>query len=76
MISVRLLNILIGRSRRKVPFYEVRAAPGLTVSDVIADAGLEEKWVQIVLVNGTQAYYVTELADGDSVVLAAALAGG
>lgn len=76
MIRVRLLSLLVAKSRRGLASYDVPAAPDITVRDLVADAGLDERSVQLVLVNGRPGFFVTRLADGDEVLMGTALAGG
>lgn len=76
MIDVRLYA-----NPRRVPDlgnreFQVEARPGLTVDDVIRDAGVTAGDYYVVMINGYGAGLDSPLADGDRVVLFPAVFGG
>ena len=74
MIKIRLLNVLATKAGRSSAVLD--AVPGLTVRDAIRDLELEEKWAQLVLLNGSIARLESELNDGDELTLSALVGGG
>ena len=54
----------------------MEARPGLTVRDVVAEAGIAPEAVYIVMVNNDRADLDTALADGDRLGLFPAVSGG
>lgn len=76
MIEVRLFATLPGLARSGRTHFELPASPGLTVRRVIADQGVAEDAVHIIMVNGRRATLGTELGDGDRLGLFPPVGGG
>ena len=76
VINIRLLNVLVRHSPAGRAEFSAEARPGLRVRDVVADEGVEERAVRIVIVNGRLGTLDTELTDGDQVMLSPMMAGG
>lgn len=76
MIHVKLLNILPERSATGKAELEVQSRDGLTVWDVIREAGLDPSLVHLVVVNGRLSHLDALLHDGDRVVLSPVISGG
>ena len=76
MIEVRLFATLVPRSRRGERRFEVEAAPGLTVRDVVRREELVPEDIHIVMRNGSHAKMDSELDDGDRIGLFPPVGGG
>ena len=76
MIEVRLFATLRGFSRSGRPHFEFPASSGLTVRRVLAEEGVAEDAVHIIMVNGHRATLGTELRDGDRLGLFPPVGGG
>jgi len=75
MIDVRLYAHLTPAAGRAAEF-QVEARPGLTVADVVSEAGIRAEDVFIVLVNGVRCGLDSPLFDGDRLGLFPAVSGG
>ena len=76
MVEVRLFATLRELSRSGRTHFELPASPGMTVRGVLAEEGLAEQAVHIVMVNGHRATFGTELRDGDRLGLFPPVGGG
>ena len=76
MIEVRLFATLRESSRSGLARFELPATSGLTVGRVLADEGVAEETVHIVMINGKKATFRTELRDGDRLGLFPPVGGG
>ncbi len=76
MIDVRLFASLAAASERGRRVFKVEARPGLTVVDIIREAGMQGQELYIVVVNGRGASSDTVLEDGDRVGLFPPMSGG
>ena len=76
MITIKLMNVLVRHSAGGRTEFSAAPRPGLRVRDVVAEEGVEERAVQIVIVNGRLGTLDTELSDGDQVMLSPMVAGG
>ena len=76
MIDVRLYADLAHDLREGAAEFQVTARPGLTVRDVLNEAGVRPRDVYIVMVNGRVANLDSPLADGDRLGLFPAISGG
>ena len=76
MIEVRLFATLRELSRSKRARFDLPGASGLTVGRVLADEGVAEDAVHIVMVNGKKAAFGTELRDGDRLGVFPPVGGG
>lgn len=76
MIDVRLYAHLPAVSRHGSREFQVQARPGLTVGDVVADAGIPPEAVFIVMVNNERAGLDAALSDGDRLGLFPTVSGG
>jgi hypothetical protein len=76
LISVRLLNVLVRHSAGGRASFEAEYRPGLRVRDLLADEGIEERAVQIVVISGRLGTLDSLLVDGDDVALSPMVAGG
>jgi molybdopterin converting factor small subunit len=76
VIDVRLFATLAEHSRRRRRQFEVDACAGLTVRAVLAEEGLPEAAVHIIMLNGVHAGLDSPLRDGDRLGLFPAVGGG
>jgi molybdopterin converting factor small subunit len=76
VVNIRLLNVLVRHSGGGRAEFSAETRPGLRVRDLMADEGVEERAVQIVIVNGRLGTLDTVLANGDQVMLSPMVAGG
>lgn len=76
VITIKLMNVLVRHSAGGRAEFSAEARIGLRVRDVVADEGVEERAVQIVIVNGRLGTLDTELTDDDQVMLSPMVAGG
>lgn len=74
MIDVRLYAHLA--SPTMPPEFQVESRAGLTVRDVLAEAGIDPRHVFVVMLNNARADLDTPLADGDRLSLFPPVAGG
>jgi hypothetical protein len=74
VIDVKLLNVLAVSAGRGS--CAVEAGAGASVRQLVRDLGLEEKLVQLIIVNGRIRTLDATLSDGDQVTLSALVAGG
>lgn len=76
MIDVRLYAHLPAASKQGVAEYQVEAHPGLTVKDVLAEAGISPEAVVIILIDGAHAGLDSALPDDSRLALFPAVSGG
>lgn len=76
MIEVRLFASLAGESAKGPGELRVEARPGLTVAEVISEAGIENNELYVVVINGNGANLESVLVDGDRVGLFPPMSGG
>jgi molybdopterin converting factor small subunit len=76
MIDVRLYAALVRTPGPGPAEFEVEPRPGLTVGDVVAEAGIRSEDVAIVMVNGQNAKLDSLLSDSDRVGLFPVVSGG
>lgn len=76
MIDVRLYAALVRTPGPGPSEFEVEPRSGLTVADVVADAGIRRDDVAIVMINGQSASLDSELSDGDRLGLFPVVSGG
>ncbi|MFH0915450.1 MAG: MoaD/ThiS family protein [bacterium] len=76
MIDVRLYGNYAAASSQGMREFQVEARPGLTVDDVVRDAGVPAADSYVVMINGYGARLDAEINDGDRVVLFPAIFGG
>jgi sulfur-carrier protein len=76
MIDVRLYAALVRTPGPGLSEFEVEPRFGLTVGDVVAEAGIREDDVAIVMINGQSASLDSALSDGDRVGLFPVVSGG
>jgi|WetSurMetagenome_2_1015567.scaffolds.fasta_scaffold362891_1 sulfur carrier protein ThiS len=74
MIDVKFLNVLAISAGRASCAVEVAA--GESVRQLVRELGLDEKLVQLVILNGKIKTLDAILVDGDQVTLSALVAGG
>ncbi len=76
MIDVRLYAALVRTPGPGPAEFEVEPRPGLTVRDVVAEAGIRAGDVAIVMINGHGASLDSLLSDSDRVGLFPVVSGG
>jgi molybdopterin converting factor small subunit len=76
VIYVRLFAHLPAASSSGSAEFQVEAREGLTVSDVVADAGIAPEALYIIMVNNVRADLDAPLADGDHLALFPPVSGG
>ena len=76
MIDVRLLNFVDRDQDLGKREFACESRPGLTVRQLMAERGIRESSVQLVIVNGKVRGPDWELSDGDRVALSAMIGGG
>jgi molybdopterin converting factor small subunit len=76
MIDVRLFASLAAHSARGAKEFRVEARPGLTVADVIREAGVQGHELYVVVINGHGAKADSPLVDGDRLGLFPPMSGG
>ncbi|HLA80355.1 MAG TPA: MoaD/ThiS family protein [Thermoleophilia bacterium] len=76
MIEVRLFASLAGEPGQGTKEFQVEAGPGLTVADVIRQAGIETNELYVIAINGQGAKPDSPLADGDRLALFPPMSGG
>jgi molybdopterin converting factor small subunit len=76
MIEVRLFASLAGESGQGAKEFQVEARPGLTVADVIRQAGIEANELYVIVINGQGAKPDFRLADGERLALFPPMSGG
>ena len=76
MIAVRLYAHLAPVAGGRPAEFQVEARPGLTVRDVVVEAGVRPEEVYIVILNGTRVDLAAPLTDGDRLGLFPAVSGG
>jgi molybdopterin converting factor small subunit len=64
------------RSRKGRKQFELEPRAGLTVRDVVAEEGLDEGEIHLVMINGSHGSLDSELADGDRLGLFPPIGGG
>jgi molybdopterin converting factor small subunit len=76
VIYVRLFAHLPAASSSGSAEFQVEAREGLTVRDVVADAGIAPEALYIIMVNTVRADLDAPLADGDRLALFPPVSGG
>ena len=76
MIVVRLYAALVRTPDPGPAELEIEPRPGLTVGDVVAEAGIRAEDVAIVMINGQNAKLDSPLSDSDRVGLFPVVSGG
>ena len=76
MIDVRLYAYLPAASKRGLAEFQVDARPGLTVGDVLDEAGVPVDAVSIIMIDGAHADLDSALSDNDRLALFPAVSGG
>ena len=76
MIDVRLFAHLPSTSESGKAEFQVEARQGLTVRDVVAQAGIPVKAIFVVMINNDRADLDATLADGDRLALFPPVSGG
>lgn len=76
MIDVRLFASLVAESAQGARDFQVEARPGLTVADVVTEAGIQGHELYVVVINGHGAKPDSPLADGDRLGLFPPMSGG
>jgi molybdopterin converting factor small subunit len=76
MIDVRLFASLATESAQGAKDFQVEARPGLTVADIIREAGIQGHELYVVVVNGHGAKSDSPLVDGDRLGLFPPMSGG
>jgi molybdopterin converting factor small subunit len=76
MIDVRLFASLAADSAQGTRAFQVEARPGLTVADVIREAGVQGHELYVVVINGHGAKPDSPLVDGDRLGLFPPMSGG
>lgn len=76
MIDVRLFASLASESAQGAKEFQVDARPGLTVADVIRDAGVQGQELYVAVINGRGAKPDSPLVDGDRLGLFPPMSGG
>jgi molybdopterin converting factor small subunit len=76
VIDVRLYAHLPAASKRGVADFQLEARPGLTVGDVVDEAGVPAKDVFFILIDGVRGQFDSVLSDNQHVALFPAVSGG
>lgn len=76
MITVRLFASLAAEAARGEEEIQVEPRPGLTVADVVYEAGIRGSELYVVVVNGRGATADATVSDGDRVALFPPMSGG
>jgi molybdopterin converting factor small subunit len=76
MIDVRLFATLPLRSATGRKEFQIEARQGLTVGEIVAAEGLDEREVHIVMLNGVHGTLASLVADGDRLGLFPPIGGG
>jgi sulfur carrier protein ThiS len=76
VIDVRLYAHLPAASKQGLAEFQVETRPGLTVSDVLNDAGIPPEAVYIIMIDGAPANLDSALSDNHRLALFPAVSGG
>ncbi len=76
MIDVRLFASLATESAQGAGEFQMEARPGLTVADVLREAGMLGHELYVVVINGHSANLDSPLVDGDRLGLFPPMSGG
>jgi molybdopterin converting factor small subunit len=76
MIDVRLFASLTSEAAQGAKEFQVDSRPGLTVADVIREAGIQGHQLYVMVINGHGAKPDSPLVDGDRLGLFPPMSGG